>query len=207
MTATTKPDYPTDLGFASAAWLLMCDEPAIRAVAAVESGNSGAFLDTGEPALLYEPHIFHRLTEGRFDGRQAADLKSGWSELSYPKWRPGTYGPVAIQHTKLQAAARLDRDAALQACSWGLFQILGTNYRAAGYSSIQRFVTAAYRSADDHLRMFVMFLRSDARLVDAIRAHEWAAFAGVYNGPGFAANRYDIKLKAAFDKFQGEIAP
>lgn len=172
--------------------MLGCDVPAIRAVAEVESGQYGGFNDDGSPVILFEPHIFHQLTGGRFDARYPA--------LSYPKWKPGTYGKNSEQHTKLQAAAVLDRDAALKSCSWGLLQILGSNHRAAGHVTIQRFVTAAYRSVDDHLRMFVNFIQSRAELTDALRSHNWTAFASAYNGPGYAKNQYDTKMAEAFDR-------
>lgn len=195
-----KDDQPTAEGFAAAAWLLLCDVAAMRAVAEVEAGAEGAFLDSGEPIILYEPHLFDRFTGGKFRGLTVAGLDPKHAQLSYKSWRPGAYGPQRAQHVKLAAAAKLDRDAALRATSWGLFQILGDNFRAAGYGTLQRFINAAYRSADDHLRMLTMFIRSNDRLVDAIRAQDWVTFASVYNGPGYAVNRYDEKLAAAFDR-------
>ena len=196
----SKATEPSPAAHSAAAWLLACDVPALRAVARVESGPLGAFLPSGEPVILYERHIFSRLTNGRFDGARmpGPDRDAAYAALSEPS--AGVYGPVRVQHARLQAAAELNREAALRACSWGLFQIMGANHVPAGYPQLQRFVTAMYRSVDDHLRAFCMFIRADARLVDAIRSHDWAAFAYAYNGPQYARHGYDKRMAAAYAK-------
>lgn len=189
----TKPERPTEAAYAAAAWLLLVEPNALKAIAMVESGDAGAFLDSGEPVILYERHLFSALTRGRFD-REHADISNP---------QPGGYGPLKEQHPKLQRAAALDRDAALKSCSWGLFQILGQNHVRAGYPSLQRFITAMYRSAEDHLRALVMFIRHDERLVDAARGKDWAAFAYVYNGPAYARNKYDVRIAQAYALLSG----
>jgi len=196
-----KADHPSAEDYVCASWLLLCEVAALRAVGEVEAGPAGAFLDTGEPVILFERHHFDRLTKGRFRGAKVPDAPAGatWSVISWPQG--GGYGPTSAQHRRLAAAAQLDREAALSSASWGLFQIMASNHRAAGYSTVQRFVTAAYRSATDHLRMLTMFLRADERLVDAIRDKDWETFAGIYNGPKFAENSYDTRLAAAYRKF------
>jgi len=186
-----KTAQPTDEGYAAAAWLLIAEPRALKAIAKVEAGPQGAFLPDDRPVILFERHIFHRLTDGRFD-HDAPDLSN-----SQPS-PPGTYGSSPQQHERLARAALLDRDAALQACSWGLYQILGLNHTAAGYPELQRFVNAMYRSADDHLRALVLFIRNDGRLVDAIRSLSWSAFARYYNGPNFAASGYDRRMARAY---------
>lgn len=196
-----KPKFPALASYASAAWMLDCEPAALQAIAEVESGTQGAFLSTDEPVILYEPHIFHRLTGGKYDNQRVADAppNAKWTELSYEKWRSGTYGPMSVQHKKLQAAVLLDRDAALMSCSWGLFQIIpspSNNY--CGMGALQFFINMAYGSADDHLRLLVMFIRMDGRLVDAIRNKDWEAFAATYNGPGFTKNNYDTKISEAY---------
>ncbi len=197
----TKPDFPSDEAYRSAAFMLMCEEAALRAIAKVESGLYGAFLDSGEPTILFERHLFHRETQGKFDGLRVPNESGDWTVISLSS--PGGYGPVSAQHTKLQFAVHLNRDAALRSCSWGLFQILGSNHAACGYPELQRFVNAMYRSADDHLRALTMFIRHVHRLVDAIRDKNWASFAYIYNGPGYKKNQYDVKMSQAYDKLRG----
>lgn len=200
-----KRRWPTIEAFEGAAEDLGCDVAAVQAVADVEAGQQGAFIvtDKGDevPVILYERHYFHRLTGGQFDGAKAPGLKLEWAQLSLKG--AGGYGPVRIQHQKLEAAAKLDREAALKSCSWGLFQIMGANHAAAGHPTIQSFVNGMYRDVDAHLFAFTRFILHDPRLLAAIRARDWAAFARGYNGPHFAANRYDAKMAAAWEQRSG----
>jgi hypothetical protein len=192
-----KADAPSSTGYAAAALALMCEERALRAVAAVESGALGAFLETDEPVILYERHLFSRFTHGKFDGHALPpNFPMAWGVLSDP--RPGGYGPPTVQHRKLEAACAMNRDAALRATSWGAFQILGDNFLVCGYLTLQAFVNAMYRSADDHLIALACFIKSDHRQVDAIRSRDWTSFARLYNGPAFARNQYDVKLATAY---------
>lgn len=206
-----KADRPTAAAYADAARLLSCEPAAIRAVADVEAGPGGAFLDTGEPVILYEPHVFHRLTGGRYDGavvpgapRYSDGKPVRWAHLSYPSWRRGWYGPVSRQHQRLAAAVNVDpprtRDAALSACSWGLFQIMGYRHAECGFPELQGFVNAMFRSVDDHLAAFVELIRRDATLSGALRSREWVAFARAYNGPGYAAHGYHLRMAAAYGR-------
>lgn len=185
-----KADQPTEEGYAAAAWLLMADVRALKAIAEIEAGPEGAFQPDGAPTILFERHVFHRLTRGFLD--------SAAPDLSNPL--PGGYGSYGSQHTRLQRAIALDREVALKSCSWGLYQIMGENHAAAGFPVLQRFVTAMYRSVDDHLRALVMFIWCDGRLVDAVRAKDWTSFAYVYNGPAYRKNRYAERIDEAYER-------
>lgn len=185
-----KPSQPSHVAYAAASWLLMCEEPVLRAIAEVEAGQWGAFMATGEPVILFERHIFHRLTGGKFDEH---------SDISNPV--PGGYGAYSEQHHRLQRAAELDRFAALQSASWGLFQIMGFNHKDAGFPELQEFVNAAYRSADDHLRMLVMFVRNTPGLALALQKKDWQSFAFRYNGPRYADSAYDRRMAKAYAKW------
>jgi hypothetical protein len=101
-------------------------------------------------------------------------------------------------YPKLERAYRLDQDAALKSASWGAFQIMGANHKAAGFSSVQIMVAAMRQSAREHLNAFVNFINNDSNLVNAITKKNWAAFAASYNGKGYKANDYDTKLANAY---------
>lgn len=187
----------TDADFARAAAALDCDVAAVRAVAEVEARGEG-FLPDGRPQILYEAHIFHRLT----DGRHADKLDRNGMALSSPKWNRNLYGRAgAGQHERLQDAAAHDWNAAHQACSWGMFQVLGSNHAAVGHPSIVGFVEAMGAGAAAHLDAFVAFVKSK-KLDSALRQHDWARFARGYNGPGFAVHQYHIRLRDAWQKWK-----
>jgi hypothetical protein len=190
MNALTQED------FERAAAALGCDVATVRAVAEVEAAGKG-FLVNGRPQILFEAHIFHRLTKGVH-----ADKKDrNGVALSSAKWDRTLYGKAGTaQHDRLEDAAAHDLGAALKACSWGLFQILGSNHIAAGYPSLGEFVEAMHSGVGAHLDAFVSFVQSMG-LDEALRRHDWAAFARGYNGPAYATNQYDTKLENAWKKW------
>ncbi len=194
----------TDADFERAAAALNCEVAAVRAVAEIEAAGRGFLAPDGpfggRPQILYEAHIFHRQT----NGRHAAARDRRGVRLSVPTWDRTLYGRAgAAQHERLADAAALDWEAAHRACSWGLFQILGTNHAAVGHPTIAGFVEAMEAGAGPHLDAFVAFVQTN-RLDGPLRRRYWRAFARGYNGPGFAQNRYDQKLAAAYARWQAK---
>ena len=179
----------SDEDFKQAANRLGCEIAAIKAVAEVESGPYGAFLPTGEPVILFERHLFSRLTKKKYDAKHPG--------ISNP--RGGGYGKVSEQHARLQEASALDKDAALQSCSWGRFQVLGMNWKSLGYANLQEFVNAMYRDEAAHLDSFVRFVLTNG-LAKHLKTRSWAAFAKGYNGPSYLKFKYNTKLAAAYRK-------
>src|SRR5262245_61865379 len=173
---------------------LVVDEAALRAVASVESAGSGFLAPPSDlPKVLFEGHAFHRLTQGRFD--------SSHPTLSFPKWTREFYaGTASGEWKRLERAKELDRAAALQSASWGMFQIMGFNYASCGYTDVEAFVNAQCSGADSQLESFAHFISRDLFL-SALRARRWDKFASAYNGPAYEKNQYDKKLAAAFARF------
>lgn len=190
--AVASPKRLSDADFDRAAAMLGVDEASIRAVAEVESIGHG-FLPNGEPVILFERHIFRRLTEGKFD----ADYPDISDRV------PGGYGAKSQQHARLQRAGALNREAALGSASWGLFQIMGFNYRACGFSRLQDFINAMYADEGEHLKAFCGFIRGNPELHKALKQRDWATFARIYNGPSYRRNQYDTKLARAYARHGG----
>jgi hypothetical protein len=181
-------------GFAMVATSLAVKASEVWAVLAVETSGCG-FLADRRPQILFERHCFHRLTQGRFDDGDISDLQ------------PGGYGAGgAHQYDRLARAMAKDRTAALLSTSWGLGQVLGENFREAGFVDVESMVKAMSDSEDAHLTAFASFLQS-TRLDAPLRAHDWASFARGYNGPAFAKNRYDIQLRGEFQKYSFGLLP
>lgn len=169
-------------------------EDEIHAVLDVESRGAG-FDRHGRPLILFEPHIFWRELGDTPNRRRAVALG-----IAYPAWRPGAYPPDS--YPRLIQAIGIDETAALKAASWGLGQILGTNFKAAGFDSPQAMVAAMCDDEEHHLAAMVRFIKA-AGLDRAIRAHDWRAFAKGYNGPGYATHDYHGRLARAYAKWQG----
>ncbi len=133
-------------GLAEVANVLGVHAPEIWAVLAVETKGCG-YLPDRRPQILYERHIFHRLTQGEFDD----------GDISDPS--PGGYGATgAHQYERLAVAIRKDRSEALQSASWGLGQIMGENFAAAGFQDVEDMVTATSQSEDAQLAAMGSFL-------------------------------------------------
>jgi len=173
---------------------LEVEEAVLRAVAEVESNGDGFLPPPSErPKILFEGHAFHRLTGGRYSHDRP--------EISYPRWNRRKYADsLAGEWRRLEAACRLDRTAALQSASWGMFQIMGFNYPYCGCADVEGFVAGQYEGATQQLALFVKFI-SRPPLLPALRARHWKAFARAYNGPDFAANRYDERLATAYARW------
>lgn len=182
----------SDEAFQEAADELGVEVAAIKAVDEVESRGSG-FLESGEPKILFEAHIFSRLTDNQFDRSHP--------NISSPHWNRNLYKGGQAEHDRLQKAVELDRKAALKSASWGRYQILGLNWDICRHENLQSFINAMYESEKAHLEAFVGFIKSE-NLNEFLRNENWNSFAAEYNGPGYKRNQYAQKMKEAFEKYQ-----
>lgn len=183
----------TNQAFTAAAVKLGVEVAAIKAIASVETKGS-AWITPGVPQILYERHIMARLLKAK--GIPTAGLPSDLVNT-----KPGGYGKFSEQHGKLARAVLIDRECALQSCSWGMFQIMGFNFKACGYPTIQAFINAMYKSEDEQLNAFVGFIQNNPNLNRALRAKDWATVAKLYNGADYKINQYDTKLSQAYLAF------
>jgi hypothetical protein len=181
-------------GLAAVASNLDVSAPEIWTVMAVETSGCG-YLPDRRPQILFERHIFHRLTGGEYDDGDISDATAGG------------YGPRgAAQYDRLARAIDKDRSAALQSASWGLGQIMGMNFGRAGFQNVEDMVAAISDSEDQQLLAMGNFLKN-TKLAEPLRAHDWASFARGYNGPNYAINRYDVRLNAEYQKYSSGSLP
>jgi hypothetical protein len=189
ITGPATPLGPQDIP--RAATILGVSAAKIGAVMDVESRGRGFHPETQRPIILFEPHVFSRLTDHKFDAAHP--------DLSYPEWGTLPYPATQGQrYAQLQAAMDLASSAALGSASWGMFQIMGFNSAAAGFESVESMVRAMCQSEGEHLAAFARFIGGNPVMLKALRAGDWAGFARAYNGKSFAQHGYDQKLKSAF---------
>ncbi|TPK70212.1 DUF3380 domain-containing protein [Mesorhizobium sp. B2-4-15] len=192
-----------DLNFRGAAKRLDdLDLPKLGATIGVGEDEIHAFLDVetrghgfdsqGRPIILFEPHVFYR------NLAPAARFLAVKQGLAYPKWGERPY--PADSYPRLIAACDIDQTAALKSASYGLGQVLGENFEAAGFLTVQAMVEAMTESEELQLAAAINFIQHD-NLDGHLRRHEWAAFALGYNGEGYKKNQYDIKLAEAYRKW------
>ncbi|WP_347555292.1 N-acetylmuramidase domain-containing protein [Robbsia sp. KACC 23696] len=104
-----------------------------------------------------------------------------------------------LSYKRLKKAYKLDASAALKSCSWGAFQIMGANFAAVGYASVEAMVRELSKSERPHLKAFIAFIKSNKKLMDAVRNKDFTEFALNYNGPGYKQNDYDGTMKKHYD--------
>lgn len=172
-------------------------EPAaFWAVMAVETRGFG-FLKDRRPLILFERHVFHRLTNGAFSAAHPDISRSS----------SGGYGlSGAGQYPRLAKAVALNREAALQSASWGLGQVMGFNAGNAGFASTEAMVVAMAGSEDAQCLGMVQFILTNG-LAKYLRNHDWAKFARYYNGEDYKKNAYDTKLGKAFNLYSDHPLP
>jgi peptidoglycan hydrolase-like protein with peptidoglycan-binding domain len=169
---------------------LSCEPAAVMAVVMTEVGIRGPFDSQGRPTILFERHVFSRLTGRKFD--------ASYPDISNPV--PGGYGYFSAQYTRLQRASELDHAAAQQSASWGAFQIMGENFKQAGFGSVDEFVAAMKTSTKNQMAAFTTFIINDRGLMAALQQKDWKKFARKYNGPSYEVNHYDIKMKHNYEQ-------
>lgn len=82
--------------------------------------------------------------------------------------------------------------AAMLSTSCGKYQILGCNYRKAGFTKVEQMFCADSETQDS---AFVRFIKGQ-NIYHLIKSGKYSAFARCYNGAGYKRNRYDTKLIA-----------
>lgn len=185
-----KPLDPSDLQ--SVVAQLASDVPAVQAVTTVETGGAGGFLSdgSGRPRILFEAEHFSAATHHNFDASHPT--------ISCPTADWSLYQGGAAEYDRLAEAIGLDREAALESTSWGLFQILGSNCRMCGFADVGSFVAAMAASEGAQLLAFGGFCLSMRGPANALRNHDWPTVTRLYNGPSYARNHYDTKHAAAY---------
>ncbi len=169
----------------------------LKAVIEVESSGSG-FLPSGRPKILFEGHVFwnHLLAKGM----KPKKWRRGNEDILYPNWTRKHYKGGEREHKRLEKAKKIHEEAALSACSWGLFQVMGFNFRMTEYKTIQTFVEAQYISEFEHLKAFMAYIKG-RKLEGHLKRKDWAKFAAGYNGRDYRKNKYDDRLEAAYRRF------
>ena len=169
----------------------------LRAVIEVECKGDGFNAD-GTPVILYERHKF-------YGGLRAINwiTKSNEWHKQYPDLcnpSAGGYGKYSEQHGKLERASKLNRDVALESCSWGIGQVMGYHWKSLGYASLQAFINAMYKDEASQLDAMCRYIEKN-NLVAALKNKDWDKFAKGYNGSAYAKNKYDVKLAEAYKKW------
>lgn len=190
--------------------------PVIKSIVSVESNGRGHLAD-GRAKILFEGHKFWYWLEKA--GKNPRVLQAESPNIIYEKWTKQFYFGGPSEYHRLEAAKKIDAKAAIYSTSWGLFQILGENIahqiKGRNYKDASEFEEKQHQSEEIHFLDFLEFIKNKKvrgkaliHYVSEVNAgnYDWEAFAYGYNGSGYKANQYDVKLKAAYQKFQKATA-
>ena len=168
------------------------------AVGTIESNNT-PFLSNGSPIVRFEKHVFlrqlkkHKAPTSMID--KANKLKG--SNFNTLVSAMSIEDKIAAMST-VELALELDDYCAMMSTSYGIFQIMGFNHKPAGYDTVSSFVEAMGKSEENQIKAFCHFIKNNG-LIPVINKLDFATFARRYNGPNYAQNSYDVKLRKAYN--------
>lgn len=181
--------------FKKAADFLDCEEAIVRAVVEVES-SGGGFLPSNRPKILFEAHLFARHTKNAHNKTNPG--------VSSQTWNRTLYKGGEKEYERLEEALKLNEEAALASCSYGMFQILASNFKSCGFGSVEDFVKAQISGEKEQLESFLKFIKAN-KLEITLQALNFPLFAKRYNGPSYRSNKYDIKLQNSYEKWKQKL--
>ncbi|HSJ69330.1 MAG TPA: N-acetylmuramidase domain-containing protein [Anditalea sp.] len=195
--------------------------PVVKAVIEVESSGRG-HLKNGNAKILFEGHLFWRLLKNKgMSDDELEKLQKSNKDILYKSWSREFYKGGIGEYDRLERAKKIDPKLAVYSASWGLFQVLGENFEhniksrigeeKDQYKSWIEFEARQHEHEKYHFLDFLAFIMTKKMkgtpLVDFISENEnrdgkydWSNFAHGYNGSGYKANRYDVRLQAAYEK-------
>lgn len=176
--------------------LLEVPVSAVMAVNSVESRGSG-FFNNNLAVILFERHIMRR----RLVARNIDPTPHSKKYPTIVSSSTGAYLGGVREYDRLNIAKTINSDSAHESASWGLFQIMGFHWEHLGYATVDEYVSLMQESEGNQLNAFGRFVRKDNVLIKALRTQDWKAFARRYNGPGYAKNKYDVKMSQEYQRF------
>lgn len=176
-------------------------EPAMLfAIMEVEAKDAG-FLDDGRCTILFERHQFFKHYSAIHGRGAALNLSKQYPNICSST--PGGYRGGKAEHDRLNQAIELDRTSALASASYGLGQVMGFNWKLVGAKSLEDFYTRSIKSEKEQLLFMTNFLvnANSGAILRAANGRDFASVARYYNGPGYAKNKYDIRIRDAYNKY------
>jgi hypothetical protein len=170
---------------------------ALLAVAEIESAGQPFARVNGKPMPLirWEGHYFYRLLPPnlRQKGVEAGLAHPSAGKIPNPASQEARYA-------MLERARKIDEEAALSSCSWGLGQVMGAHWKNLGFGSVQQFVKTACSGITGQTELMARFIQRNG-LTGHLKQRNWSSFARAYNGPAYKTNRYDQRMARAYVRY------
>jgi RHS repeat-associated protein len=169
------------------------DSNVAKAVATVESSGSG-FYEDGSVKIRFEGHKFKKYLKE--SGADVDGLAKNNSDVIY-SYKESITKKHGVE--QLKKASKIDSKSALLSTSYGAFQIMGFNYKLAGFNSVEEFVKSQ-STYEGQVNAFLNFVSNNPVLLKALKEKDFTTFAKNYNGESYEDNNYDIKMKEYYEE-------
>lgn len=180
----------------------------IAAVYAKESRGLG-FDETGRLIVLYEPHVAYK------NARRPKEAAARAPKLFYRSWIDPKDVPRSQWHAyrttqeqrweMIGEAADIDFEAAIDAVSWGRFQVMGYWAEKLGFRDTLHMIEHMYEGEHNHLDVFLRYCRMDG-LLPALKRGDWYAFSRYNSRIESVRRKYAADLAREADKAKGMLA-
>ena len=182
------------MGLVSSEAKLRGIDPSVAlAIASIESRGFG-FLPSGRILILFEGHQFYAHLAKKYGAAKAREVAAKYPKICYQTWTKAHYLGYEREYERLAIANSIDVECALKSTSFGIFQLMGFNYACTKEPNVGDFVEKMTQNEFYHLKAFFDFI-SVPKMLTAIKNRNIDGIASFYNGSGYKANGYDVKLR------------
>lgn len=157
----------------------------IQAIKEVESGGKGFDETTGKIIIQFEPVWFKR--------------KSPYTPSG--KWSLNKVERQAKEWEAFNDAFAKNPNAAMEATSIGIMQVMGFHWELLGFKSVGEMWDYAKASEYNQMRLSLLFIKSNKKMFNALVNGVWKVVAYYYNGEDYWKLLYDVKLAKAEKKY------
>lgn len=184
----------------------------------IESGGRG-FNSDGKLIIQFEPHLYKRHAKHEYNtylklSQKNTDSLTNKDKEYIDKFQYVLNNKVSNQTLEYKAfniAFGFNKEAAMLSTSIGLGQVLGMNYARLGYKDVGSMWDDAKRGEDRQIFQMAEFIRTDNRLLQALKEGDWHTVASRYNGAGYKAlakrlgiTPYDERMRNYYNKRKSE---
>lgn len=162
------------------------DMKLLKAVIAVEAGNSGFDLTSGALKIRFEVHL----------ALDSNPNLSRWFKVGQPrylehfmrfpsfsnKWSSVHTGKQDDEFKALLIAAHTIGHEAWKYCSMGKFQIMGFHYAKLGFPSAIQMYSFMATSDENDTSVGLQFIKSNSGLINSLQQRDLRSFVAQYNG-------------------------
>lgn len=136
----------------------------------VESGGRGFDASGKKLILQFEALVFSKATG------IARSKDNNWA------WDENVVDVQSAEWKAFNEAFKIDKVKAMESTSWGLPQIMGFNYKQAGYDSVDAMLDDYKKGELNQVVSLIKFIQNSSKLYKAVLEQDYEEIASIYNG-------------------------